>query len=147
MVNQHLLHPGPDHLDAVEVRVVARPLHQLDVGPLLKPGHHNLGAVARGSVLEVMVGAMLGHEESKLFGKQLAIPDAIHHSSSFQELQPSLPLQLKLHTLTLGGCLTIFLGNCGVKVSGFLAMIGSMGLALAKSGFSLVYSRTSSAGP
>jgi hypothetical protein len=70
-----------------------------------------------------MIGAMLGHEESKLFGKQLAIPDAIHRFSSFQELQFSLPLQLKPLTMTFGGCLTIFLGNCGVKLSEPLGLL------------------------
>jgi hypothetical protein len=42
-------------------------------------------------MLKETVGAMLGHEEFKLFIQQLAITDAIHHLSSFQELQPSFP--------------------------------------------------------
>ncbi len=32
------LHPGPDILNGVQVRAVARPVHELDVGPLLEPG-------------------------------------------------------------------------------------------------------------
>ncbi len=41
----------------------ARPLHQLDVGSLLKLGHHNLRTVAMVSVLEETVGTNQGHEE------------------------------------------------------------------------------------
>jgi hypothetical protein len=42
--------------------------------------------VARGTILEKVGGAMLGHEEFQLFITQPAIPDPIHHLSLVQEL-------------------------------------------------------------
>ncbi len=96
----------------------ARPLHQLDVGSLLKLGHHNLRTLAMVSVLEETVGTNQGHEEFQLFVKQLAIPDTIHHLSIFlRTLAPLTPPAIAVPNMTLGRCLTIFLMNCGTKWS------------------------------
>jgi hypothetical protein len=58
-----------------------------------------------------MVGAMLGHEEFQLFVNKLVIPVATTASLLFSGTPAPLA------TIFLGGCLTVFLVNCGAKPS------------------------------
>ncbi len=66
-VGQLLLHPRPDIFNWVQVWTVAGPVHQFDVGPLLKPFLNDFLPVAEGPIPQEMGVGVEPHEELQLF--------------------------------------------------------------------------------
>ncbi len=71
------LHNSPQVFDRIQIRRIARPIHDVDV-VLLEEGHHLLTFVAGRPVLQELGGAQPGHPREELLSQHLEISLAVH---------------------------------------------------------------------